>query len=220
MSDATIAASGTAVPTAASTITLTAGNTSAPATAGLVAVAPSEPDWLPKRLEQAKRSATDEALKALGVESFDAAKAAIAKAKQLEESQKSEQQKLNERIAALEPEAKKAAEFAAVIAKHADVELAKLTDEQRAAVLAIAGDDKTRALATVEALRPTWVKAAVSAPAPPPPPANTAAATAAPVGSAIPTVNHKATWEALKATNPVYAAHYLRAHSADIFPPQ
>jgi translation initiation factor IF-2 len=186
MSDATTAPEATPAP-------------AAPIAATIPTPTASEPDWLPKRLEQAK--------------------ATIAKAKALEESQKSELQKLNERIAALEPTAKKAADYEQVIAKHADAELAKLTDEQRAAVLAIAGDDKARALSTVEALRPTWVKAAPAAPAPPPPPANTAAATAAPTGGLVPTVNHKATWEALKATNPMYAAQYLRAHSADIFPP-
>jgi flagellar motility protein MotE (MotC chaperone) len=205
MSDATTAPEATPAP-------------AAPIAATIPTPTASEPDWLPKRLEQAKRSATDEALKALGVDSLDTAKATIAKAKALEESQKSELQKLNERIAALEPSAKKAAELAEVVGKHADSELAKLSEEQRAAVLAIAGDDKARALATVEALRPTWVKAAPAAPPPPPAPANTAAATAAPTGGTVPTVNHKATWEALKATNPMYAAQYLRTHSADIFP--
>lgn len=208
MSDANQAAAGTTAPDTAETT-----NIAAPP------AAPSEPTWLPDRLERAKQAERAAVLRELGAESLDAAKARIASAKALEDSQKSEMQRLNERIAALEPSAKKALDLEAVVSKHADAELAKLTEEQRAAVTAIAGDDKARALATVEALRPTWVKAAPAA-APPPPPANTASAGAAPTGANVPTVNHKATWEAIRARNPIAGAQYLEAHQAEIFPPQ
>jgi hypothetical protein len=208
MSDANQAAEGTTAPAATDS------------TIATPPAAPIEPDWLPGRLDRAKQAARAEVLKELGAESLDAAKARIAAAKALEDSQKSELQRLNERIAALEPSAAKVAELQAVVAAHADAELAKLTEEQRAAVAAIAGDDKARALATVEALRPTWVKAAPAAPPPTPPAANTAAAGAAPTGAPVPTVNYRATWEALKAANPIQAAQYLERYQADIFPPQ
>lgn len=212
MSDADTAASGTIASAAPALPTI-----SLPSLPALPSQ--SEPDWLPKRLEQAKRSAADEMLKALGLDSLDAAKAVITKAKELEDSKKSEIQRLQEEKSKLEPEAKRATDLAAVVAKYADAELAKLTEEQRAAVAAIAGDDKARTLATVEALRPTWIKAA-PIPVQPPTPATTAASTAAPAGAAIPTLNHKATWESLKQSNPMLAAHYLVAHAADIYPPQ
>jgi len=208
MSDAIQAAEGITAPATATEIASIAPTAT-----------PSEPNWLPERLERAKQAARAEILKDLGAESLDAAKARIVAAKAAEDAQKSELQRLTERIAALEPSAAKVAELQAVVAQHADAELAKLTDEQRAAVTAIAGDDKARALATVEALRPTWAKAAPAAPAPPPPPANTAAAGAAPTGANVPTVNHKATWEALKSANPIAAAQYLDFYQADIFPP-
>jgi hypothetical protein len=185
-----------------------------------------EPEWLPKRLEQAKRSADAETLKALGVDSLDAAKAAIAKAKELEESKKSEIEKFSDKVKALEPEAKRAVELHAKLTKYADAELAKLSDEQRAAVLAIVGEDKTRILDTVDALRPTWAaKTAEATKAdektkPLPQPANTSASGKAPQPASDPVTNHRATWEALKQSNPFQAAQYLSQHEFEIFPPQ
>lgn len=179
------------------------------------------PAWLPERIEQAKRSAQADALKALGVDSFDAAKAAIAKARELEEASKSEIQRLTDRVAGLEPLTKRAAELDATVARYADAELSKLTEAQRAAVAAIAGDDKSRALATIDALRPTWVAASAAptaASAPIPAPANTSQVPAPKAATASAGVDHKATYEGMRGTNPVMAAQYLSAHSREIFP--
>ena len=60
------------------------------------AVTPAEPDWLPARLDRAKRSATSEALKELGVDSLEAAKAALEEAKTLKAAQMTEAEKLVE----------------------------------------------------------------------------------------------------------------------------
>lgn len=206
MSDATTAPSGTAAPE-------TTTNAAPPAEKSPNV---GEPEWLPKRIEQAKRSAEAEALKTLGVDSFEAAKAAIAKARELEESKKSEIEKFAEKVKSLEPEAKKAVALAARLDKYADAELAKLSEAQKAAVLAIAGDDKGSALDAIEALRPTWNSQA-DAPKPLPAPASTAVATAPPPAAAAPVTNHRATWEALKETNPFLAAQYLSAHEFEIF---
>lgn len=182
--------------------------------------ADEQPNWLPMRLEQAKRSATGEVLKALGVDNVEAAKAAIDKARAIEEQSKSELQRLNERLAALEPAATKAKSLEERLSRSADAELAKLTEQQRAAVLAIAKDDKTAALDTIEALRPTW--AALAAPAvaaPLPAPAKTTAAPAAPPASTTSaTTDHRAVYESMKAENPLAAALYLDAHARQIFP--
>ncbi len=126
-------------------------------------------------------------------------------------------------MSALEPLAKKAADLEIVVAKHADGEMAKLTDEQRAAVAAIAGDDKARVLTTIEALRPTWKAAptapAGNAPAPIPAAANTSQQPPpAPNASAANGVDHAATYKALKAETPVMAAQYLSVHQRDIYP--
>lgn len=195
---------------------------SGPTTGSTAGGATADPTWLPERLERARATAKAEAiaetLKTLGAESLDVAKARIAKATELEESQKSEIQRLTDKTTALETEAKRAKALDEVVAKHADTELAKLTDDQRDAVKALAGDDKARTLTTIEALRPTWVKPATGA-ATITQGAQTGATGAPPAGNGPPpTVNHKATWESLKASNPIYAAQYLEAHQAEIFP--
>lgn len=208
MSEPTEATQGTAVPAAA----IPAPEPKSDA---------SEPAWLPGRIEQAKRSAQADALKALGVDSLDAAKAAIAKARELEEASKTEIQRLSEKALALEPLAKRAAELDATVARYADAELSKLSEAQRAAVTAIAGDDKARALATIDALRPTWAAAPAAptaASAPIPAPANTSQVPAPKAATASAGVDHKATYEAMRTTNPVKAAQYLAAHSRAIFP--
>lgn len=172
---------------------------------------------LNERLARAKKSAIEDALKDLGVENVEAAKAAIAKARELEESKKSEIEKFSERVKALEPEAKRASELSAKLAKYADAELAKLTEAQRDAVVAIAGDDKARALDTIEALRPTWM-APIAAPSNAlPAPAKTTASGPAPAATSTPSVDHKAIYEALKAEHPMKAAQYALLHSRDIY---
>jgi hypothetical protein len=212
MSDATKAAEGTAAP-----------ETTTPPAATEVKDKPAnvgDPDWLNDRLDRAKKSRDAETLKALGVDSFDAAKAAIAKAKQLEEASKSEIEKFAEKVKSLEPAAKKAAELEAKIAKYADAELAKLTDEQKAAVAAIVGDDKARALDTIEALRPTWAaKPAEKADATKalPPPAKTTASGAPPAASTTTNVDHKAIYERLKTEHPMKAAQYALQHATEIY---
>ena len=197
-------------------------DTAAPAveTANITQTAPTEPpNWLPMRLEQAKRSALAEAQKALGVESLEQAKALIEKAKTLEEQRKSDVEKLTERVTSLEPKASRASALEERLGRMADAALAGLTEAQRAAVLAIAKDDKTAALDTIEALRPTWAAMAPAPPAPLPAPAKTTAATAAPPAIAPTAVtNHRATYDALKAENPLAAAQYLNAYAKQIFP--
>lgn len=212
MSEPTEATQGTAAPATQATTS---------ATIELAKADDKTPAWLPERIEQAKRSAQADALRALGVDSFDAAKAAIAKARELEEASKSEIQRLTDKVAGLEPLTKRAAELDATVARYADAELSRLSEAQRAAVTAIAGDDKARALATIDALRPTWAAAPAAptaASAPIPAPANTSQVPAPRAATASAGVDHKATYEALAASNPVKAAQYLAAHSRAIFP--
>lgn len=168
------------------------------------------PAWLPERIEQAKRSAMAETLKALGVTDVESAKAAIAKARELEEASKSEIEKLAGKLAALEPQAKRAADLEERIGRLADAELAKLSDAQRDAVKRLAGDDRARMLDALDALRPTWTAPAAptNAPAPLPTAASTAQAPAPPPAAKTHGVDHRATYEALKASNPVMAAAY------------
>lgn len=194
------------------------------------APAPQEPEWLPQRLERAKASAQSDMLRALGVQSVDDAKALVDAARKLEEERKTEAQRTAERIAALEPKAKQADDLASKLGRYADAELGKLSESQRAAVLAIAGEDRARALDVIEALRPTWASASTQVEqaqhqqvaAPRPPPASTSAATVAqsgaPAQSAL--VDHKAEYERIRGINPVLGSRYLLEHLTEIYPAQ
>ena len=167
--------------------------------------------WLNERLERAKRTAAEEALKAAGFSSLDEAK----QAKALAEAQKSEAQKTAERLAALEPKAKEAEEIRGRLERYADAELAKLSDAQREAVLALSGGDKAKALDAVEKLRPTWGAPAAAATStttttPPPPAATAPGRTAPPAAGATTSVDVKREFEALKTKNPFAAAQVLK----------
>lgn len=197
-----------------------AEGTAAPAAEAPVATTESTPNWLPMRLEQAKRSALSEAQKALGVESLDQAKALIEKARTLEEQSKSDIQKLTEKLSALEPAATKSKVLEERLARMAESELSKLTEAQRAAVMALAKDDKTAALDAIDVLRPTWSQhASQSAPAPLPAPAKTTAAAAAPAAiEQQGKTDHSAIYAAMKAENPMAAAQYLNRYARQIYP--
>lgn len=209
----------------------TSTDTSAPNPAPVAASEPKpepkpddkEPNWLNGRLEQAKRSARSEMLSELGIDDPEKLKAIVKRAAELEESSKSEIEKLTDKLSKLSPQAKKAEELSERLGRYADAELSKLTENQRAAVEAIAGGDKSRVLETIEALRPTWStkpKDDAEAPKPKPAPANTGSNGAAPPEVSATTVDHKATYEALKQTNEYQAKRYYLAHRAEILASQ
>ena len=194
----------------------------------------SLPKWVTARIEQAKRAGEKAALSAIGVENADEAKAAVVKARELEEAQKSEIEKANAKAAALAPKAQRADVLEAIVAERVTRELSALTVEQKQAVLTGAGEDPAAQLRLIDALKPTWAAppapstpaappAASSAPAPapaaPPPlpaPATTAPPAPAPPANPGPTNNHLAEWERLKEENPFRASAYYRNHGRDI----
>lgn len=191
----------------------------------------------------AERRAAEQFAKDLGV-SVDDAKKLIADAKAHNDAQKSEVQRLTERLAA---EKARLAEFEAykdAVEAQAAAELASLSDAQRAAVEDLAGESPAARLKAIAKLRPTWAaaqkagddaakaatalaaaeaaKAAEDAAkrAPPPklpPPASTAPAAPPPVPAQPGTpTNHHAVYEALKVSNPAAAARYRVQHEAAI----
>lgn len=190
----------------------------APAPAAAAAPTPADPAWLPERLQRAQQAALREA----GFATLDEAKAAKAAL----DATKSEAERTADRIRQLEPAAARAEAQAATIARYAEAELRKLSEPQRAAVIAIAGDDKARALDVIEQLRPTWAgepaqSAQASAALPAALPATPAAAsapgrTAPPAAGTSSEVNPRAHWQSLRASNPFAAAAYLSANYAAI----
>lgn len=169
-----------------------------------------DPSWIAPRLERERSSW----LKQLGAESFDAAKKAIDAAKAAEESAKSDAQKRGELETTLKSEREEKQAMAEALSAYAKGQMGALTEEQRNAVAAVAGNDPAKQLKTIEALKPTWVSAAVpAAPAAAPPPKDTAPAPAAPkdgAPSASPDV--KAIYEELQKTNPILASRYALAN--------
>lgn len=202
---------------------------------------PQNPPWLKDRLERAKQSAKAEVLGELGFKSAEEIAELKAAHDAKLEADKTAEQKAVEAKAEAERLAKENAALSKTIAQRAQAEMAKLTEEQRSAVLAAAGEDGAQQLRMIDTFAPTWAKAAAAgaqqssdgntsaaaaatgqAAAPPntsqQPPATTAAPRTAPTDADTSPVDHKAAYEQLKQENPVKAAHYLNAHGADIYP--
>lgn len=169
-----------------------------------------EPHWLPDRLRRAEDAARKSLLKDLGVEDPKDVKKALADYKAKVEAEKSEIQKALERAQAAESAAKERDVYKAKVESWAMAEFNALTDAQKAAVDALAGDDPLKRANAIEVLRPTWVAQAaaaaavasaaapvapVAAPAPPvPPPIPAPANIAPPVAAPKPTAQQTA-WE-------------------------
>lgn len=176
----------------------------------------ADPKWLPERLERERKLL----LKELGIDDPEDAKAALKAYREEQDRAKSEVQKLTERSISLEAKAKRADELEEAVRASAAAELATLTEEQRAAVADIAGDDPAKQLRAIKRLAPTWASATPPAPPPAPQPQNTAPPRDAPDGDSgtQSPPDHKARYAQLRRENPVLAAYYLQQHEAQIYP--
>lgn len=188
---------------------------------------PGDPNWLAPRLEQAKRTAENAILAQIGVKDAAEAKAALDAHKAALDAAKTEAERVAARIAEGDAAKARAAILETAVGTHADSELAKLDDAKRAAVVAIAGDDKAAQLRAIAALAPTWgasvatPPAAVTPPAAPPAAATTAHPPNAPAPAATSQseVDHKAVFDGLvKAGKGAAASRYLNAHAREIYP--
>jgi hypothetical protein len=187
-----------------------------------------DPNWLKQRIEQNSKSTQAKFLKDLGVTTIEEAKAKIEAAKKLEDDKKSEIQRVQDQLKALEPEAEKAKRLETTVTAYAAREMGALTEAQKTTIIGLAGEDPAKQLETIEKLKAGGLLAA-----PPPAPAATTAAPAgkqsvpAPVSTtgaggaptpASPTSpDHKAVYEKLRDTNPMAAAHYALRNEKAIF---
>jgi hypothetical protein len=182
----------------------------------------SDPDWLNKRIRQAKENGgkerVDEVLKELGVASIADARAKISAAQAAEDAKKTEIEKKDERIRALEADASRVKSLTDVVTQRATAELATLTDAQRELVMATAGDDPAKQLATIDLVRKA-APAPAGSPAkqPVPAPASTTAAGAAPTPATPSNPDKKAVLESLERTNPMAAAHYALRNERELY---
>lgn len=192
----------------------------------------SLPKWVAARLEQAKRVAATEVLRSIGAETPEQAKAAVERAKAAADAEKSAADKAAEATARAALLQKERDDLHSTVGVYAAAQLSALTAEQRAAVVALAGDSPAAQLRTLDALRPTWTAAppagnappvatsppvAPPAPAPLAAPANTAPPQGAPPAGAPPAqVDHLAVLKTLETTNPIRAARYRTTYASEI----
>lgn len=200
----------------------------APAPGATVEPKEGDPNWLKQRFAQNANATTAKLLKDLGVTTIDEAKAKIDTAKKLEDEKKTDIQRANEKVKALEPDAARTKELIAIITERAETELGTLTEAQREAVKEFAGEDPAKQLQTIDRFRKRGLLAA-SAPAAPEvtaaptvrpaitPPASTSSAGGAPPPASPTTPNHKATYEKLLTQNPMQAAAYALKNERAIF---
>ena len=174
------------------------------------------PAQLKARLAEEREKTEKRVAAELGVSVADA-KAAMAKAKALEDEKLTETERLKNRNAELEKQIveRETAARREGARPYADSQMAALTEAQRAVVTGFAGDDPEAQIKAIKALSPTW-SAAPAAPVPPAPlapPANTAPpAGAKPVpGSATP-IDHRAEYDRRLAFDKTAARIYADAN--------
>lgn len=174
------------------------------------------PAQLKARLAEEREKAEKRVAAELGVSVADA-KAAMAKAKALEDEKLTETERLKNRNAELEKQIveREAAARREGARPYAEAQMAALTEAQRAVITGFAGDDPEAQIKAIKALSPTWAVAPAAPPPPAPlaPAANTAPpAGAKPVpGSATP-IDHRAEYERRLAFDKTAARIYADAN--------
>ena len=172
------------------------------------------PEALAQRLDAARKTAEREQLRALGVDSLDAVKAALDELTKLREASKTAEQRQADELAALRAKAAQADTYAAVLAARAAAELGSLPEAARAQIVASAGQDPAAQLRAIETAR-----AVAAALAPPPEtPRDTAPAPVAPTPPKSPPVSDlKAQYDALVASGRNYEARMFRLTNPSLY---
>ena len=176
------------------------------------------------RLKEEREAGTKALLKQLGVEKAADIKAALDKARELGQAQMTEAQKLQARLAELEPKASQVDDYAGVLATYATQEFNALPEPAQKYIEATTGDNALARLKAITAARESGLLAALTAktsavPAEPPRAPNPAT-TIAPPGPSTPkpagTLNPYEQWEALKAAGKeiLAAKFYTENHRA------
>ena len=168
----------------------------------------AEPHWLNARLERERAST----LKKAGFETLEEAQASASELKAKREAEKTAADKAAEALSRAKRAESSEKDLKEAVSEYAARQLVGLSEDQKAAVVAIAGGDAALQLKAIAALQPTWAKP--EAPVKPEaakavdtaPPAN------APSQTATSETNHRAQYESLRKSNPFAAALYGAAH--------
>lgn len=130
-----------------------------------------DPPWLPDRLARAQKSAAKEGeekgrkalLAELGIDDPEVVKKLVSDKKKRDEDAKSQEQKLAEYQLREQQNQARLKELEEAVKLDAAEQLTALTEEQRKAVVELAGDDPAKQRKAIAALRPTWTKPAPQA---------------------------------------------------------
>lgn len=187
------------------------------------------PDVLKARLAEEREKGEKAAAKALAAElgvSPAEAKEMIAEGKRLRDEKLSEAERKDKRIAELEKEivTRTEATRREAIKPFVESRLAALTEGQRTAIVAAAGDDpvaQAKMLDVMSAFIPKAAAAQVEQPKAPIAPAVTTAppaAASAPKPGDAQTIDHRAEYERLRGISPQYARFYIGEHPEALVP--
>lgn len=172
-------------------------------------------DAFNKRLADARDSGVKEALKALGVEKIEDAKALLDFAKQAKDAQKTEFEKLQDQIKALEPKAQKAEAYEKLVADMVNAQFEALPDAAKSAIDKQANGDPQERHRLMQVMREAGLlNGAPVAPPKPPAPANAAPASAPP--SPAPARTAWDEYQDLKQKSSVLGSVYYETHKAEI----
>lgn len=150
-----------------------------------------DPKWLGKRLDRerkkiaadAEKDAKAKLLAELGVDDPDKVKRLLDDQRKREEAAKSQEQKIAEFQVREKDRESRLKELEETVKLDAAEQIAGLTEEQRKAVLELAGDDPAKQRKAIATLRPTWAKPEEAKPQEPAPNASN------PQGSPAPNQN-------------------------------
>ena len=183
------------------------------------------PDALKARLESAQQTARRELLKELGVEDPKDAKQALAELKQRQDAERTELEKAQAEADTLKAKATKADTYREILSRRAMAEMADLTEQQRATIKELAGDDPASVVNVIDKMRAGGLLGSAQPKQPeaeknPPKVPDTSPGKTAPDETNSSPPNHKAIHQELQQKNPFAAANYLAAHLRDIYPPE
>lgn len=173
-----------------------------------------EPSWLAERLERERTKTTKKILDDIGAPDAKTAKDRLDAHKALEESKKTDDQRLREAAARVDPLTQENTRYVETIKSIAADQLGALSAEHQATVKSLAGEDPSKQIETIRTLRAGGLLAKGAAPLAAP--ASTAAPKGAPAAAPTSSTDHLRTYEQLQGQNPMRAAQYMQKHGQEI----
>lgn len=173
------------------------------------------PEALAARLEREREAERKRVLAELGVENVDSGKAALEAYRKAQREQLSEVERLRIEREELAKKASQADQLTAIVKLQADAALSAISEQQRAAVQRMAGDDPAKQLQVLTSLREGGFLTVATSGAVPAP-ATTAPPPSAPSTVTPPNPDRLSAYESLLARNPMAAAKYMALHGGEI----